>query len=125
MGYALGSLGADDDVRAFFYKTADLLRSYLFRRYNVALTVTALPRNVYCRPAERAEPKSVRLSTGKSRCSSVRMSSCPTAPDAPTIAMFIFRNIVFADVCYPLIMSDMCGLPEGAPLIRCKITKKS
>lgn len=52
----------------------------------------SLPRKTYLEPALRGEPKSKRLSIGKSRSANTRKNSWPTAPLAPTIATFIMRK---------------------------------
>jgi len=49
-------------------------------------TGICVPWNLNVLPFDRAEANSLRLSTGKSLCSSNRSSSVPTAPVAPTIA---------------------------------------
>ena len=60
-----------------------------------SLTVYSLPRKVYLVPALRVEPKSSKLSIGKSRSTSTRRNSWPTAPLAPTIATFILLVVCF------------------------------
>ena len=52
-------------------------------------TVYSLPRKVYLVPALRFEPKRRRLSMGNSRSANTRRNSWPTAPLAPTMAIFI------------------------------------
>src|SRR5476651_451670 len=51
-------------------------------------TVYGLPLNASVLPAERAEASSFREATGKFRRSRTRRISTPTAPVAPTMAMF-------------------------------------
>src|SRR5471030_266185 len=51
-------------------------------------TVCGLPLNASVLPAERAEASSFREATGKFRRSRTRRISTPTAPVAPTMAMF-------------------------------------
>ena len=51
-------------------------------------TVYGLPLNSSVLPAERAEASSFREATGKFRRSRTRRISTPTAPVAPTMAMF-------------------------------------
>ena len=51
-------------------------------------TLWGLPRNSRVLPTERLEASSLRLATGKLRRSSTRKISTPTAPVAPTMAMF-------------------------------------
>src|SRR5471032_1639265 len=51
-------------------------------------TVCGLPLNESVLPAERAEASSFREATGKFRRSRTRRISTPTAPVAPTMAMF-------------------------------------
>ena len=60
-----------------------------------SFTSYSLPRKVYLVPAERCEPNNTSSSSGKFLSSSTRRNSCPTAPDAPTIATFIFVSIFF------------------------------
>ena len=61
-----------------------------------SFTVYSLPRKVYLVPALRLEPKSRRLSMGKSRSASTRRNSWPTAPLAPTIATFMWNKMRFS-----------------------------
>ena len=53
-------------------------------------TVSSLPRKVYLLPALRSEPNSTSSSIGKFLWSRILRNSWPTAPEAPTIATFIF-----------------------------------
>ena len=59
-----------------------------------SFTMISLPRYVYVRPALRLEPNSNNSSIGKFCWSSVRRNSCPTAPLAPTIAIFIYFAVM-------------------------------
>ena len=53
-------------------------------------TVYSFPQKVYLRPAERVEPNSLSSSMGNFLSAKILRNSCPTAPDAPTIATFMF-----------------------------------
>ena len=52
-------------------------------------TFTSFPQKQYAVPALREEPNSRSSVTGKCLSASTFSSSCPTAPEAPTIATFI------------------------------------
>ena len=77
-----------------------------------SFTVYSLPRKVYWVPALRLEPNSRRLSMGKSRPSRTRRNSWPTAPLAPTIAMFIVCQ--FAENACPSRSCVGCGQNHGS-----------
>ena len=57
-----------------------------------SFTVSGWPRNRYWVPALRFEPNNTNSSIGKFLSSNTRRNSCPTAPLAPTIAIFIFSG---------------------------------
>ena len=52
----------------------------------------SLPQKVYFVPALRSEPNSFSSETGNCRCARTASNSCPTAPEAPTIAITILSQ---------------------------------
>ena len=98
---------ADTNATSMSLKSSLCCRSF---------TSYSLPLKLYLLPAERCEPKSVRLSMGKFLSASMRRNSCPTAPLAPTIATFIIVCVyvcpyslsAFSFVCIGLRVATLC-----------------